>query len=123
MRYLLDTNALIYFHDGKLAENLPTGQYAYSVISEIELLSWPNIQPEQERDWRELLAALRRIEVDAAVRETAIRLRREQRLKLPDALIAASALVQDATLLTNDQRLITLPMLRCQQLALKEETK
>ena len=119
MRYLLDTNALIYFHDGKLEENLPTGQYAFSVISEIELLSWPDIQPQQERDWRELLTALRRIEVDAAVRETAIRLRREQRLKLPDALIAASALVLDATLLTNDQRLIALPMVRCQQLVLK----
>ena len=123
MKYLLDTNALIYLHDGKLAENLPAGYYAYSVISEIELLSWPEIQPKQEQELRELLTTLRRIEVDAAVRETAIRLRREQRLKLPDALIAASALMLDATLLTNDQRLTALPMLRCQQLALKDETK
>lgn len=38
MKYLLDTNALIYLQDGKLAEPLPVGQYAYSFISEIELL-------------------------------------------------------------------------------------
>lgn len=66
-----------------------------------------------------LLATMQRIEVDAIVRETAIRLRREHRLKLPDAIIAASALVLDATLLTNDQRLASLPALRSQALALK----
>lgn len=80
-------------------QNLPIGRYAFSVISEIELLSWPEIQPSQKRELRELLNSLRRIEVDAAVRETAIRLRREHRIKLPDALIGASALTLDATLL------------------------
>ena len=110
---------LIYLQDGKLAETLPVGQYAYSVISEIELLSWPEIQHQEELDWRGLLATMQRIEVDATVRETAIRLRREHRLKLPDAIIAASALVLDAILLTNDQRLVSLPALRSQTLALK----
>lgn len=52
MRYLLDTNALIYLQDGKLAETLHVGQYAYSIISEIELLSWPEIQHQEELDWR-----------------------------------------------------------------------
>ncbi len=109
MKYLLDTNALIYLQGGKLANELPVGTYAYSVISEIELLSWQEIQPEQELVWRGLLASLHRVELDASVRETAIRLRRERRLKLPDALIAASALVLDANLLTNDRQLLTLP--------------
>lgn len=121
MKYLLDTNALIYLQGGKLAEGLPVGTYAYSVISEIELLSWPEIQPEQELVWRGLLASLHRVEIDAPVRETAIRLRRERRLKLPDALIAASAFSLDAILLTNDQRLLTLPDLRSQPLELKHD--
>ena len=90
MKYLLDTNALIYLQGGKLANELPVGTYAYSVISEIKLLSWQEIQPEHELVWRGLLASLHRVEIDAPVRETAIRLRRERRLKLPDALIAAS---------------------------------
>lgn len=119
MRYLLDTNALIYLQDGKLAEPLPVGQYAYSIISEIELLSWPEIQHQEELDWRELLATMQRIEIDDTLREATIRLRREHCLKLPDSIIAASALVLDGILLTNDQRLASLPALRSQTLALK----
>ena len=120
MKYLLDTNALIYLQKSKIANGLPVGWYAYSVISEIELLSWPQMQPEHERVWRGLLAPLYRVELDAAVREMAIRLRRERRLKLPDAVIAASALVLDATLLTNDQQLLALPGLRCQPIELQQ---
>jgi predicted nucleic acid-binding protein len=119
MKYLLDTNVLIYLQAGKLADELPKAVYAYSVISEIELLSWPEIQPEQENVWRGLLATLHRVEVDSFVRETAIRLRRDRRLKLPDALIAASALVLDAVLFTNDQQLLSLSGLRSQSLKLK----
>ena len=58
MKYLLDTNALIYLQGGKLADGLPVGTYAYSVISEIELLSWPEMQPGQELVWRGMLASL-----------------------------------------------------------------
>jgi len=119
MKYLLDTNTLIYLQGGKLADALPVGAYAYSVISEIELLSWPDIQPEQESVWRGLLATLHRVEVDGFVRETAIRLRRERKLKLPDALIAASALVLGATLFTNDRQLLSISDLPCQSLKLK----
>lgn len=121
MKYLLDTNALIYLQGGRLAHGLPVGSYAFSVISEIELLSWPRMQPEQELVWRGLLASLHRVELDADVRESAIRLRRERHLKIPDALIAASSLVLDATLLTNDQKLLVVPGLRCQQLALRHD--
>lgn len=119
MNYLLDTNALIHLQKQKLAKGLPVGSYAYSVISEIELLSWPHMLPEHEQVWRGLLAPLYRVDLSAAVRETAIRLRRERRLKLPDAVVAASALTLDATLLTNDQQLLSLPLFRSQSLELK----
>lgn len=118
MKYLLDTNALIYLQSGKLAHALPAGSYAYSVISEIELLSWPQLQPEHELVWRGLLAPLHRVDLDASVRETAIRLRRRRRLKLPDAVVAASALILDATLLTNDQQLLAIPEVSSQAVEL-----
>jgi predicted nucleic acid-binding protein len=121
VKYLLDTNILIYLQGDKLASGLPLGLYAYSVISEIEVLSWPQMQPEHEIVWRGLLAALHRVELDATVRETAIRLRRQRRVKLPDALVAASAIACDATLLTNDQQLLTLPGLRSQLIDLRNE--
>jgi hypothetical protein len=39
LKRVLDTNAILYFLGGKLAQPLPTGQYFISVISEMELLS------------------------------------------------------------------------------------
>ncbi|MGD9888061.1 MAG: type II toxin-antitoxin system VapC family toxin [Halothiobacillaceae bacterium] len=119
VKYLLDTNILIYLQGGKLASRLPLGLYAYSVISEIELLSWPQMQSEHEMVWRGLLASLHRVELDASVRETAIHLRRQRRLKLPDALVAASAIACEATLLTNDQQLLALPGLHSQRVELR----
>ncbi|MDP2784381.1 MAG: type II toxin-antitoxin system VapC family toxin [Sulfurimicrobium sp.] len=119
MRYIPDTNALIYLLDNRLAEPFPSGQYGYSVITEIELLSWPKMQPDKEQSCRELLVTMHRIELDAPIRETTITLRREHCMKLPDALIAACAIHFDAILLTNDQRLLLLPGLRCQSLELK----
>lgn len=119
MRYVPDTNALIYLLDNRLAQPFPSGQYGYSVITEIELLSWPKMQPQTEGNCRELLATMQRIELDAPIRETTITLRREHRLKLPDALIAACVIHFDAVLLTNDQRLNSIPGLHCQEVELK----
>ncbi|CAK0748859.1 putative nucleic acid-binding protein, contains PIN domain [Gammaproteobacteria bacterium] len=121
MNYLLDTNILIDIHAGRIAFGPSVGHYTYSVISEIELLSWPAIKPVQEQELRYLLGHLQRVEVDAVVRETAIRLRRQYRLKLPDAIIAASAVVNNAVLLTNDQQLLALPVVRSQAVELTHD--
>ena len=50
-----------------------------------------------------------------------MRLRRAHRLRLPDAIIAASALAHHATLLTNDQRLLAIPGLQSESLELRHE--
>lgn len=102
-RYLLDTNAIIYLMSGWLAFSLPDGKYSISIVNEIELLSFPGISTQEEQKIRELLQLLDRVNLTDAVRDEAIRLRRNNRLKFPDAIIAASALIQEAVLLTNDQ--------------------
>jgi predicted nucleic acid-binding protein len=104
-RYLLDTNAIIYLVGGQLAEPLPAGHYSFSVVSEIELLSFSGLSGEDEQKIGELLSLLERVEFTQAVRLEAIKLRKQKRLKLPDAIIAASAINRKATLLTNDQAL------------------
>jgi hypothetical protein len=101
-RYLLDTNAIIYLIGGRLAEPLPAGLYSFSVISEIELLSFSGLSAIDEQKISEFLALLDRIELNQAVRLEAIKLRKQKRLKLPDAIIAASAINRKATVLTND---------------------
>ena len=102
-RYLLDTNTVIYLLSGRLVFPLPDGRYSVSIITEIELLSFSGISAEEEQKIRDLLLLLDRVHLTDAVRDEAIRLRRKNRLKLPDAIIAASALISNAVLLTNDQ--------------------
>lgn len=118
-RYLLDTNAIIYLVNDRLASPLPEGKYSISVITEIELLSFVGLSDEEERRIRDLLSALERVQLSDAVRDQTIRLRRKNRLKLPDAIIAASALTQQAILLTNDQSFVAIDGLDCKTLQLK----
>ena len=92
-RYLLDTNAIIYLISGRLALPLPEGQYSVSIITEIELLSFSGLSAEEEQKIRELLFLLDRVQLTEAVRDETIKLRRKNRLKLPDAIIAASAMI------------------------------
>jgi predicted nucleic acid-binding protein len=44
------------------------------------------------------------------------------RLRLPDAIIAASAVAHNAILLTSDQRLLTIPEVQSEALELKHES-
>lgn len=117
-RYLLDTNAVIYLVSGRLALPLPDGRYSISIITEIELLSFAGIPAEEEQRIRDLLLLLDRVQLTDAVRDEAINLRRKNRLKLPDAIIAASALTRDAVLLTNDQAFSTVAGLIVESLQL-----
>lgn len=119
-RYLLDTNAVIYLVSGHLVFSLPDGQYSVSIITEIELLSFSGISTEEEQKIRDLLLLLDRVYVTDAVRDEAIRLRRKNRLKLPDAIIAASAMTHGAVLLTNDQAFSSIEGLVCESLQLSK---
>jgi predicted nucleic acid-binding protein len=107
-RFVLDTNAVLYLLGGRLAQPLPVGDYFISVISELELLAYPNITEEEEKRIKSFLEDITVIEFPAPVKEQAIDLRKRLGLKLPDAIIAATALSLSATLLTNDQRLLAL---------------
>ena len=120
MRAVLDTNAVIYLQKGQLEAPLPPGEYLISAITEIELLSFAGLD-DMQRSWlQRLIDDLEVVEIDWAIKQCAITLRRSHRLKLPDALIAATALTRDAVLLTNDGQLANLPGLRCQALRLRE---
>ena len=103
-RYMLDTNAIIYMLNGRLASPLPDGHYSVSIITEIELLSFPDLSQGEEQQIRVLLREFQTIPLTESVSAKTIQLRRNnKKLKLPDAVIAASAIQQQAVLLTNDQ--------------------
>jgi hypothetical protein len=120
LKTLLDTNAILYLLGGRLVEPLEPGEYFASVITEIELLSYPSLDVGAERQIRALLSEIGLVELTPPIRNTAIQLRRQYELKVPDAIIAGTALVLDAEILTNDPHLLRIPGLRGRSLRLKE---
>jgi predicted nucleic acid-binding protein len=117
--FVLDTNIALYHLGGQLQNNLATGQYFVSVITEMELLSYPSLTTAEEQKIRQFLAQLQILDLAESIKQTAINLRKQNRLKLPDAIIAATALDLNATLLTNDLKLTQVPTLNVQSLPLK----
>jgi len=119
VKAVLDTNVVIYLHKGLLAENLPVGKYAISVITEMELLSFAGLTEDQRTWLQRFINDLEIIGIDSDVKQRAIRLRLEQHLKLPDAIIAATAISRNAVLLSNDQQFDGIPELDLRKLALR----
>jgi predicted nucleic acid-binding protein len=108
MKYLFDSNILIYHLNGRLnergtdllAEGL-SGIGAYSIISKIELLGF-NQSESDDRQARLLLSSLRELELTATIAEQTIKIRKTRKLKLPDAAIAATAIVHNLTIITRN---------------------
>ena len=118
MTIVLDTNAVLYFLAGRLAEPLPEADFFVSVITEIELLSYPLLKPEDETEIHAFLNDVSIIDLTEEIKQSAIHFRRQYRLKLPDALIVATAVCLKAELFTNDAKLLDIPDLSAKSLSL-----
>jgi predicted nucleic acid-binding protein len=75
----------------------------YSVITFMELLAGAHTDPER-RAVEALLASLTRIELSEPIARRAVELRQSLRLKLPDAIVLASAEVEGCILVTRNTR-------------------
>ncbi len=116
---VLDTNAALYLLQGKLAEPLEDAEYAVSVITELELLCFPDITEEEETLIKRFLADVKVVGITDDVKDSAIRLRRRHKLPLPDAIICATAFVLDAVLVTNDAKVAKVVDVNCIGLELR----
>lgn len=102
-RYLLDTNALIYAINRKL--RLPRADYAISVITRMELLSWPELSEDEESQLKSALSAIKVLQLTPSIEDAAVKIRRATSLKLPDSIIAATAIDGGYVLITDDEKL------------------
>jgi len=108
MSALWDTNIVIYFLSGQLPDSSGLlesyGMPAISSITEIELLSW---QTESDSDREVLNVFLSQCEILdllGEIKPLTAQIRREHHVKLPDAVIAATAIHYSMVLLTRDSR-------------------
>lgn len=113
IEFLLDTSMVIGLLKGyapavALAEQsgLVLDKAAVSQITRMELLGYPQLTDEEDREIHSFLAACQVRLLDEQVEAVAIRLRRSGTFKLPDAIIAATAITGSLRLLTLDQGLL-----------------
>jgi hypothetical protein len=109
--YLIDTNVAIYYFGSLLSEdaasfieNLFRSNYHISVINRIELLGFDKISPAQSKALEAFVYNATIIDLDEAVVIETIKIRQQSNTKLPDAIIAASCIVNDCCLLTNNSK-------------------
>lgn len=102
---LVDTNLIILGIGGnEQVRKLLEGRTLFiSVITEIELLCIPFQKSSDERLIRDFISNCFVIELDGEVKRAAIQLRRKRKIKLPDAIIAASSLSKKLPLFTADK--------------------
>ena len=112
IKFLLDTNIVIgllkeYDPAIKLAEEVGVvlEESAVSQITRMELLGHPKITLDDERLIQLFLKECQVLLIDERIEVRATQLRRSGLLKLPDAIVAATAVANDLRLLTLDKKL------------------
>ena len=106
VKALFDTNILIDLLNGRSEANVEAALYssvAISRISWIEVLT--GVRDDKEQNHVEnLLGFFEMVELDEPVAREAITLRQQHRLRLPDAIIWASAKLRNSLLVTRNTR-------------------
>ncbi len=112
-RVLIDTNALIYFFNGhpKAIEALDGNILYLSVITEIELLSYNGLNEESINGIKKFLKECSVVDVVPKIKEFTIDLKKAKKIKLPDAIIAATAQFLKIEFITFDKGFVNVPNL------------
>jgi len=104
--YLADTNAIIDYLENKLPEKaivfIDNLEMQLSVISRIELLAWTKISPQQFHQLNDFIASSKVFNISEEVIQHTIEIRKSFNIKLPDAIIAATALAHNLVLITRN---------------------
>lgn len=109
MKYIYDTNVFIdYFAGEETVERwfdqsfFEQNQLIMSTIVTIELLSYSGLSNEEDQAIREFLAQFKTIFIDREIEELTIKIRKQNKVKLPDAIIGTTALKENAILVTRN---------------------
>ncbi|MBS1559459.1 MAG: type II toxin-antitoxin system VapC family toxin [Bacteroidetes bacterium] len=104
-KFLIDTNVLIDAQRKKLPragslflKQIIDKEFLISFVTYIEVLGYEDVTPSME----EFISLATVLEIDKSTINATISIRKNHNLKLPDAIIAATALVNNYTLVTRN---------------------
>jgi predicted nucleic acid-binding protein len=101
---LADTNIIIYIMNGLPAmKNFLEAEFALSEISEIELLGIKGIDKKNLQIRQSMINECFLMNINDSIKHTAIQIKQKYILKIPDALIAATAIHHRLSLLSADK--------------------
>ncbi len=104
--YVIDTNVLIYLQKGvEGIDLLLEGKDIFvSFVTEMEMLSYSKFSADEIKKTKKLLDDCFIIELNNDIKSTAIELRRNYKFKLPDAIVAATAIFFQIPIITADKK-------------------
>ena len=118
-QYLIDNNVISNYFSGAFSEKamdflseVICETPNLSVITKIEALSWRNADIAKENIVRLFVDFSNVLSLSDMIVDECIAIRRNRKMKTPDAIIAATAIVYDFTLLTSDADFNRIPNLR-----------
>lgn len=112
MKYILDTNTIIYFLDGALTpkgfsfvlNHLQNQDCTISVISKIETLGFQFPTQSAEEKAEKFINSLPIFQLSNEIVNKTIEIRKAKKIKVADAIIAATAVLHNLTLITRNER-------------------
>jgi predicted nucleic acid-binding protein len=110
IKYLWDTNTAIYYLQQEFPPNaekfiddlIIDEQPVISAITEIELLCWKTATEKDLQLLHNFINDALVIELEQAIKLKTADIRKAHRIKIPDAIIASTALIYDLTLVTRN---------------------
>jgi predicted nucleic acid-binding protein len=100
----IDTNIVIrYFNGDEICKEIISAKIpVLSIISEIELLSWPQLHSDDYNSLDSFLSECFIVNLSPEIKNETIVIRKKYGLKVPDAIIAATATTKNLTLFSSD---------------------
>ena len=101
---LFDSNVIIYLSKREIPLSFVDQFDALfvSIITYMEILGYPFSNPKEELFIKELLSVFQTIFIDQRIADITVDIRKKNRIKLPDAIISATAISESLELVTRN---------------------
>ena len=101
--FLADTNAILNLLNGNSCmKQYVNSNFLVSIISEMELLGYSSISQDESDIIKKFLSLCKIENISTDIKEKTIELRKLYNIKLPDAIIASTAIINSVPLLSAD---------------------